>query len=304
MDLTDAARTWRADGFVILPGFLPADELKPAVSEIGLLFPSAEGFHDGTDPRRRRFLGDEFAGIDTFPFAGTEVSLLAVNHRLLDLAETLLDGSDIHLYAAEAWAKYTGACDYDQDLHRDYLNHTILVPSTTPGCQQVEMFVFLNDVPEELGPPHLVPRSHTADLPAVPNWYLRSGQHSDWRFNDDSGSPGLYTAEVTGAGPAGTVIAFEPGTFHRGTQLTAPRGVRYSMHLGFRPTSLQWAQRVAWAAHSFTDEWVQFVNRATARQLQALGFPPPGDSYWTTETLAGMELRYPNLDLSPWRPAE
>jgi hypothetical protein len=76
------------------------------------------------------------------------------------------------------------------------------------------------------------------------------------------------------------------------------------MHLGFRPTSLQWAQRVAWAAHSFTDEWVQFVNRATARQLQALGFPPPGDSYWTTETLAGMELRYPNLDLSPWRPAE
>jgi hypothetical protein len=109
------------------------------------------------------------------------------------------------------------------------------------------MFVFLNDVPEELGPPHLVPRRHTAALPAAPNWYLRPGQHSDWRFNDDSGSPELYAAEVTGAGPAGTVIAFEPGTFHRGTQLTAPRGVRYSMHLGFRPAGLQWGQRVGWA---------------------------------------------------------
>ncbi|GAB1688974.1 phytanoyl-CoA dioxygenase family protein [Krasilnikovia sp. M28-CT-15] len=301
MDLQDAARAWQTDGFVILPGFIPADELKSAVGELDLLFPSADGFHDGTDPRRERFLGDEFAGIDTLPFASTELSLLAVNHRVLTLAATLLGTDDIHIYAAEAWAKYTGACDYDQDMHRDYLNHTVLVPSTTPGCRQVEMFVFLNDVPEELGPPHLVSRRHTADLPAVPNWFLRPGQEGTSRFSDDSGSPELYGAEVTGAGPAGTVIAFEPGTFHRGTQLTAPRGARFSMHLGFRPSTLHWGQRVAWAARSFTSEWVDLVGSATARQLQAFGFPPPGHPYWTPETLAGMALRYPRLDLSPWR---
>jgi Phytanoyl-CoA dioxygenase (PhyH) len=303
MDLEDVALAWQTDGFVILPGFLPADELTSAVGELDLLFPSAEGFHDGTDPRRERFIGDEFAGIDTFPFASTEISLLAVNHRILELAEALLDDGDIHIYAAEAWAKYTGACDYDQDMHRDYLNHTVLVPSTTPGCRQVEMFVFLNDVSEELGPPHLVSRNNTADIPAVPNWFLRPGQESTWRFNDDSGSPELYGAEVSGAGPAGTVIAFEPGTFHRGTQLTAPRGVRYSMHLGFRPSSLQWGQRVGWAARSFEGEWVEFVGRATPRQLQAFGFPPSGHPYWTPETLAGMALRYPKLDLSSWRAA-
>jgi hypothetical protein len=303
MDLREAALAWQTDGFVILPGFIPGDELEPVTGELDLLFPSAEGFHDGTDPRRERFIGDEFAGIDTFPFAGTELSLLAVNHRVLSLAEALLDDTDIHLYAAEAWAKYTGACDYDQDLHRDYLNHTILVPSTTPGCRQVEMFVFLTDVPEELGPPHLVSRRHTAHLPAVPNWYLRQGRTSDWRFDDDSGSAELYRAEVSGAGPAGTVIAFEPGTFHRGTRLTAARGVRYSMQLGFRPASLSWGQRVAWAARSFTGEWVEFVGRATPRQLQALGFPPPGHPYWTPDTLAGMALRYPTLDLSPWQAA-
>jgi hypothetical protein len=301
MDLTDAARAWRADGFVILPGFLPAEVLRPATAELDLMFPSAEGFHDGTDPRRERFVGDEFAGIDTFPFAGVEVSLLAVHERVLALAEALLEDQDIHLYGAEAWAKYTGACDYDQDMHRDYLNHTVLVPSTAPGCRQVEMFVFLNDVPEELGPPHLVSRKHTADRPAVPNWYLRPGREGGSRFDDDSGSPDLYAAEVSAAGPAGTIIAFEPGTFHRGTQLTAPRGVRYSMQLCFRPSSLQWGQRVAWAAASFTSEWVTFVERATARQLQTLGFPPPGHPFWTPEALAGMALRYPKLDLSPWR---
>jgi hypothetical protein len=134
------------------------------------------------------FIGDEFAGIDSFPFASTELSLLAVNHRVLELAEALLDDDDIHIYGAEGWAKYTGACDYDQDMHRDYLNHTILVPSTTPGCRQVEMFVFLNDVPEELGPPHLVSRRHTANLPAVPNWFLRQGKESGSRFDDGSGS--------------------------------------------------------------------------------------------------------------------
>jgi hypothetical protein len=87
MDLKKAARSWHTHGFVILPEFIPADELQSAVGELDLLFPSSEGFHDGTDPRRERFIGDEFAGIDTFPFASTEISLLAVNHRILALAE-------------------------------------------------------------------------------------------------------------------------------------------------------------------------------------------------------------------------
>jgi len=153
MDLDDAVPAWNDDGYAILPGFIPADELKPAVAELDLMFPSARSFHDGTDPRRVRFIGDEFAGIDTFPFASTEVSLLAVHPRILALAEELLGDDDLHIYTAEAWAKYTGASDYDQDLHRDYLNHTLLVPSTAPQYRQVEMFVFLSDVPEELGPP-------------------------------------------------------------------------------------------------------------------------------------------------------
>jgi hypothetical protein len=35
----------------------------------------ADGFHDRTDPRYQRYLGDEFAGIDAFPFASPELSL-------------------------------------------------------------------------------------------------------------------------------------------------------------------------------------------------------------------------------------
>jgi len=290
MNLGEAAHAWREDGFVILPGFLSEDELKPALGELDLLFPSADGFHDGSDPRRDRFLGDEFAGIDGFPFASTEVSLLAVHARLVELAQTLLAEQDVRIYGAEAWAKYTGAADYEQDLHRDYLNHTILVPSDVPSCQQVEMFVYLTDVPEELGPPHMLSRAHTGDLSAKPNWYPRrdlAGSESGYTATE--GRPDLYEAEVSGAGPAGTVIAFETGTFHRGTQLC------------FRPASVQWEDRLAWAPQSFEPVWVRFVERATADQLQLFGFPPPGHAFWTPHALAGMAQRYPGLDLTPWR---
>jgi Phytanoyl-CoA dioxygenase (PhyH) len=174
MGSSEPGLAWRADGFAVVPGFLPADEIAPAVAELGLMFPSAEGFHDRTDPRYRRYLGDEFAGIDAFPFASPELSLLAVHHRLAGLAETLLADSDLRIYSAEAWAKYTGAADYDQALHRDYLDHTVLVPTATPADQQLEMFVYLVDVPGELGPPHFVSRSRTADRPAKPNWYPRA----------------------------------------------------------------------------------------------------------------------------------
>ncbi|WP_165950551.1 phytanoyl-CoA dioxygenase family protein [Actinomadura sp. GC306] len=302
MDLRELVSGWEADGFLVLPAFLPADELRAAMDELELMFPSAAGFHDGTYPRAGRFVGDEFAGIDTFPFAGTAISLLAAHSRILDLAKLLLDDRDVLIHSAEALAKYTGACNYDQDLHRDYLNHTLLVPSTAPAFRQVEVFVFLDDVAEELGPPHFVSRRFTGGLPAVPNWFLRPGRKGGDRFVDDSGSPELYAAEVSGAGPAGTVIAFEAGTFHRGTRLTKPRGARYSLHLGFRRSGLHWGQRTGWAARGFERAWVDFVHRATPRQLQAFGFPPPGHPYWTPETLAGMAVRYPELDLAPWSP--
>ncbi|MBP2336457.1 hypothetical protein JOF41_002635 [Saccharothrix coeruleofusca] len=290
----------RDQGFAVLPGYLPAEVLRPALAELELMFPSPQAFHDGSDPRRQRFLEDEFAGIDSFPFASTEISLLAVHDLLIDLARTLLEDDDLRLYTAEAWAKYTGAADYDQALHRDYLNHTVTVPSADPRFRQLEMFVYLVDVPEELGPPHLVPRTRTTGFGAKPNWLVPGPAD----IADDFVEPGhaaLYAHEVSAAGPAGTVVAFETGTFHRGTGLSRPGGARYSMQLGYRRAEVEWGHRTGWVAAGHEPAWYRFVERATPRQLALFGFPPPGHPFWTEETLAGTALRYPGLDLSPWR---
>jgi hypothetical protein len=304
VDLGNAARQWQTDGFVILPGFIPGAELRPALAELPGMYPTAEGFHDGTDGRRDRFTVDEWAGIDTFPFRSAELSLLAVSDRVVDLAEALLADGDLRITSAEAWAKYTGAADYDQPLHRDYLNHTLMVPADDPRFWQLELFVYLVDVPEELGPPSLLSRTRTTGLPAKPNWYPRDdGAAAEGGWVATAGSPDLFEAEVRAAGPAGTVVAWAPGTFHRGTALTLPRGARYTLHLAYAPARAEWGQRTAWASRSHEAEWYQFVHRATPRQLALFGFPPPGHPYWTEATVAGTAQRYPRLDLAPWRQA-
>jgi single-strand DNA-binding protein len=120
VDLGSAAQQWQTHGFVILPGFVPAAELKPALDELPALYPTAEGFHDGTDGRRDRFTADEWAGIDSFPFRSAELSLLAVSGRVVDLAQTLLADTDLRISSAEAWAKYTSPNSEDPTL----LTHT------------------------------------------------------------------------------------------------------------------------------------------------------------------------------------
>lgn len=304
MDLGSAAQHWQTHGFVILPGFVPAAELKPALDELPTMYPTADGFHDRTDERRERFTADEWAGINSFPFASTELNLLAVSERVVGLAEALLADADLRITSAEAWAKYTGAAEYDQHLHRDYLSHTLMVPTDDPRFRQLEMFVYLVDVPEELGPPSMLSRTQTTRLPAKPNWFPRDdGAAAEEGWVDTAGNPDLYAAEVRAAGPAGTVVAWAPETFHRGTALALPRGARYTIHLAYRPARAEWAQRMAWANISHEPAWYEFTHRATPRQLALFGFPPPGHPYWTEATLAGTAQRYPSLNLAPWHEA-
>lgn len=82
------------------------------------------------------------------------------------------------------------------------------------------MFLYLTDVPRELGPPIYVPLKHTNWLPALPNWLpQRDGDsdedHPTWVSAD--AWPALYEHEASAAGAAGTVVAYRGETFHRGT---------------------------------------------------------------------------------------
>ena len=292
------------DGFVVLEGFLSPQEIRGGVVDLPVVVPTAEEFHRDVDPHRNQRFRDEFGGIVPFPVAPTSLNLLAVHPRLVDLAASLLEDDDLRSYSIEFWAKYTGAADYEQPFHRDYLNHTILVPAADAPPSHVEMFVYLSDVTDELGPISLLPRHHAPEAPALPNWYPRvDGQrdkdHPDWV--SDIGRPDWYEREVRATGPAGTVVAYRIDTFHRGTDLTRDGGHRFTVHTNFRKASADWITRRSWTDDANRGAWSGFVAAASPQQLCLFGFPPPGHPYWTEATLAGLAQRYPGFNPAPWR---
>ncbi len=304
MFMPEVRSRWHEDGYVVLPAFVPDQALAGARSALFLVFPTADEFHRDVDPQRNQRFRNEFGGIVEFPFASAELSLLAVEPALIDLAEELLGCNELRVYSIEAWAKYTGAAHFDQHHHRDYLSQTVLVPAPSAPADQVEMFLYLVDVPTDLGPPSYVPRAFTRDIGALPNWYPKESGVTDpdapRGWVSDIGRPELYVSEVSAAGTAGTVVAYRLDTFHRGTELTQIDGARYTIHVSFRTTSADWVGRHSWPSRENSPQWAAFVVQASPRQLQLFGFPAPGHTYWTQETLAGMTRRYPGFDTEPW----
>lgn len=275
---------------MLLPGYLEGPELAVAQADLAAVYPSAEAYHASPDEgRNRAYTGDEFGGIRVFPFPTIALCRLVVQDKLVALVEAVFGTDDVRVYASELWAKYTGAAEYEQEHHRDYLNHTPLVPSSDIRWRGLEVFIWLHDVPEDHGPTHIVPLGVTSDLPALPHGYWPAER------------PDLYAAEVSAAGPAGTVVAYSTDTFHRGTKLTAAGAARYTAHVSYRHAANAWTSRHAWGDQSFHPDWRPFVEQASLRQLLLFGFPPPGHPYWTPETLSGLGVRYPGLDLTAWR---
>lgn len=287
--MDDVVTRWVEDGFAILPAYLSPDDLAAAQRDVRAMFPTAEEFHDDADPARNaRFRDDEYGGVETLPFDGVDLGLLAVHPKVVALAEAILGTGDVRLYACEAWAKYAGAARYEQAHHRDFFNHTPLVPSRDPRYRQLEMFVYLSEVPEGCAPTRYVPRPLTAHLPVRPHWWSREDQ------------PALYDGEVSAAGPAGTVVAYSVETFHRAVEMTDPRCARFTLMANYRAGGNDWMNRHSWGDRSFDPRWDPFVERLSYRQLLLFGFPPVGHDFWTAETLEAMAIRYPGLDLSPW----
>jgi hypothetical protein len=292
VDLSDAAATWRRDGFVVLPGYLDGPELEAARQDLAAVYPSAADYHAASrEGRNRVYTSDEFGGIIAFPFPTVALCRVVVHDKLVALTEAIFETGDIRIYASELWAKYTGAASYEQEHHRDYLNHTPLVPSASDlRWRGLEIFIWLSDAPENDGPTHLVPLPVTAGVPALPHGYRRAER------------PDFYQHEQSGAGPAGTVVAYSTDTFHRGTEITAPRSARYSAHVSYRHADNLWTGRHAWGDHSYHRDWKPFVEQATMRQLLLFGFPPPGHPYWTPQAIRDLGVRYPGLDTRLWQP--
>jgi hypothetical protein len=284
----------REQGYLVFEGFLDPDELAAAQEGLWLHYPRPEEYF--ADPAAHaRLATDQWAGIVRGPWRSWDLTRLAFHPDLLDLAERFLGSSDLRLYEAELWAKYAGAVDYDQCHHRDFVNHSLVVPKRSDPATQMLSWILLSDVDEDDGPTKIVPLSVGE---GVPYWPVR-GHHD---ITNEYLPPGSFAdEEVSMTGPAGTLFTFRSDILHRGSRMTAERSARFALLANFDVWAPRWTGRVAWAQHATQPEWFDLVERASPRERSLFGFPAPGDQYWDEQTVADTHARYPGADLTPYR---
>jgi len=274
----------RGRGFALMEGFLTPDELAAARQALWRHFPRPEEYF--ADPvAHARYAGDQFAGVEEFPYRSWDLNRLAFHPDLVDAAERLLDTSELHLYKVELWAKYAGAANYDQPLHRDFGSHSLVVPRTDGRYRQITTFVYLSDVTEEDGPTHLVPADVGATVPFTP-LYLNFGELADH--------------EVAATGPAGSLLVYRTDILHRGADLRGAGRSRFSLLADYQARGTTWGGKMAWPKAS-PQRWARLLPQCTVRERDLFGFPRPGDPYWNDQTLADTALRYPGMDMTPYR---
>ncbi len=207
---------------------------------------------------------------------------------LIEAVERLLGTRDILLSQAAIWAKYAGTGDFEQTLHLDYQGNTLVVPRDDGAFRQVNMILYYSDVGPELGPTCVVPLEHTRDLSPWPPFRPRKKY------------PDLYRHEKALPAKAGDLLLFSMSTFHRASELTADFGARLSHHFVWRAAAYPFAGYHQWSHFGEKPELARFIERATVRQREVIGFPPPGHRYWNEQTLAGVAARYPRMDMRPY----
>ena len=282
----------RQRGFCTVEGFLSPDELAAARQALWRQFPEPDDYF--ADPDRHQRLGrSQFAGNRRFPWIGWELNRLAFHPDLVDAMERYLGTGDLHLYKGELWAKYAGAIDYDQPHHRDFGNHTIVVPRPEDARAQLTTFTLLSDVSELDGPTMVVPIEHATHIPMVPD----VGEPG-WSNSVPRGT--FADVEVPVVGPAGSLFVYRTDVFHRGSGFGAPGRSRFALLADYVRRGTTWAGKMAWPDYALSIHWVEAMERATVRERDLFGFPRPGDPYWNTQTLTDVQRRYPAMDMIPY----
>ncbi len=276
---------WQRDGYVIVEDFLTSDEVAAARENLARYFPTWE--ERSAAPYRYTSL-QQWA---EFPYAGDTLNNVATHPEIMAYVERALGTEEIALTQSIVWGKYPGGTNFEQPLHLDYGNNSLVAPRDDGHFRQVPTMIYYTDVSEDLGPTYIVSQQHTSHLPLVPNAISREDY------------PEVYEHERPVTVKAGTAILYSMRTWHRGSQFLAKEGARFSHHIVYRAAAHQWMGWRAWPRHGDDAEMKSFIEQATPRQREVLGFPPPGHEYWNEEMLDVVAARYPGMDISPYREA-
>ena len=281
---------YQENGFVIVENFLTTEELALAHEEIQRILPGwLEFAQDPQAPKPEDWNRPPKSRRNTrFPFAGDQLNAVTLHPDLRKFAALNAGHDDLVCEQGDLHYKCFGhASDMDQAMHLDYLNHTLVYPPKDPKYWQTAYLIYYTDVTEDLAPTAVCSWKHYQEDILWPTAYERE-QRSE-----------LYENEVLATVPAGSVLAYSMRTFHRGTAFKS-EGARIGEFITYAPKNCPWLGIVGWPEQGVHKSFRIWMERASVEEREMLGFPSPGDSYWTEETLAGVAARFPDMDMSPY----
>ena len=295
-------KAWRRDGAAVIADFFTPEEVKAVVADFEAVFGTPERAGEELNKKGDgvvgRFHPSQFRDIQPVPIdCSPALNLIGVHPALIEFAKQALETDDVRVYQCQSWAKFTGDSDYDQPFHTDFSNHTLTVPSEDAAKNSITILCYFSDVTDAHGAMHFVTRPDANSVGADPELSLSRDPAVHAKLQAD-----LVPLTRSSASTAGTAIPYTIDIYHRGTNLTAPKGHRYALMTCFRKAHDDAIQFTAWAFHH-TKPWEKIFAHATTEQLAVFGVPRPGEAFWTETTLARAQLRYPSWDLSPYREA-
>jgi hypothetical protein len=87
---------------------------------------------------------------------------------------------------------------------------------------------------------------------------------------------------------------------HRGSNFTDVGRSRFSLLADYQARGTTWGGKMAWPKQA-PQRWAKLMPQCTVRERDLFGFPTPGDDYWNEQTLADVAVRYPGMDMTPYR---
>ncbi len=311
---------WKEQGFCLIDGIFSPAQVQKARAEILVANGSLRVI--------------DFGGVQ-FPKGPRELADIALDERLLGIARQLLGTDRVELTQADAWIK-TGAKrpnkgyavfeSYDQRLHMDFPNHTMLHPPTWYKPEVVSMIVYLDDHEKTGGMTAVRPRLGAndpaykypyTDMPGLVDWpyindrtiaeaYIKKYSATTAKFREK-----IYSELKYAAFNPGTVLIYRHDIWHRGTPLI-DGAERLVINLVYKKPGLPWVHHWASGYAGYLYDWyvdptnqppkaavfAQLIPQLSLQQLAALGFPLPGDATVNPEMLRAIKARYPQFDIS------
>ncbi len=323
---TEQLVSWRKQGYAFVDGLIPATLIARAEADALAFFPkpqTPEAKHFNTFGSGQNFV---------FPSRSSAVNELTMSAELLEAVSALLDQplADLRLSQSDLWPKYgdgsiTEREDWtEQRIHCDYPNHTLLHPPQWDNPEAVEIIIYLSDSEECGGATAVVPREGPNDpaytwpifdMPGVQDRpYINSRVEAEGYLATNHPdiaafrAKHLYPRERVARYRRGSVLFYRHDTWHRGRPVNDGT-CRIVQNLTFKKADSEWLNVLhpgwCWSMYGKHQTMERWIAEASVEQRALLGFPVPGHSYWSIETVAAVEGRYSafGIDMSPYRDA-